>query len=74
MFSPKTSRKNVIPTNLTKQFSSRSRRKVCKLGPPLPKQQLLEPTNFFQRIVSRDVTDVMLSSKYFTCGDFVVTE
>ena len=58
MFRPKTSRKNTFLTNLTKQLPSQSRRNVAKLCPPLSKQQLLEPSNFRQRL---SIADVMLS-------------
>ena len=61
-FRPKTSRKHTFPTNLTKQFPSQSRGNVGKLCPPLSKQQLLEPTNFRQRL---SMCDVMLSSKFW---------
>ena len=50
MFGPKTSRNNVIQTNLTKQFPQEGCPKVQKMGPPLHKQQLLEPLSFVQRL------------------------
>ena len=50
MFGLKTSRKkNVIQTNLTKQFPQEGCPKERKIGPPLLKQQLFEPTNFVPR-------------------------
>ena len=63
MFGLKTSRKNVIQTNLTKRFPQERCLKVGKMGPPLHKQQMSESKG---RDWIEVACDVILSTKLTT--------
>ena len=63
MFGLKTSRKNVIQTNLTKRFPQERCLKVGKMGPPLHKQQMSESKG---RDWIEVACDVILSPKLTT--------
>ena len=63
MFGLKTSRKNVIQTNLTKWFPQERCLKVGKMGPPLHKQQMSESKG---RDWIEVACDVILSPKLTT--------
>ena len=63
MFGLKTSRKNVIQTNLTKRFPQERGLKVGKMGPPLHKQQMSESKG---RDWIEVTCDVILSPKLTT--------